>query len=78
MCERGCVYLVMERLVCGFHATSLAGGTEYNQGIDSTVLQITDKFPPIMEQYTGDVSVWRVANCYNASHGNGLIWHTVY
>ena len=60
MCESDCGHLVMERLAFGSHATSLAGGTEYNQGIGSTVLQITDKFPPIIEQYTGDVSVWCV------------------
>jgi hypothetical protein len=33
MCESDCGYLVIKTLVCGSHATSLAGGTEYNHGI---------------------------------------------
>jgi len=60
MRENVCGHLVMERLSFGSHAISLAGGIEYNQRIGSTVLQITDIFPRVMEQYPGDVSVLRV------------------
>ena len=33
MRENYCGHLIMKRLVFGSHATSLAGGTVYNQGL---------------------------------------------